>query len=156
MSCQCFLWLGHIFCAQARKGILDPMKLPVMDVIDFAAISDTDDLPLAVASPATGQTKSGRTSYKNGRPWVCATSRIRTTPSDICADGTGHIRLSPLSSRQRNQGCWSLGWGWQAKVRIVGLTVQIWSWKQPSESRMLRYALRKSDPLYGYWFFRFY
>ena len=21
---------------------------------------------------------------------------------------------------------------------------------------MLRYALRKSDPLYGYWFFRFY
>jgi hypothetical protein len=50
------------FC---RKGILDPNKLPVMDVIDFAAMSDTDDLPLAVASPATGQTKSGRTSFKN-------------------------------------------------------------------------------------------
>ena len=62
MSCYCFMWLGHIFC---RKGILDPKKLPVMDVIDFAAMSDTDDLPLAVASPATGQTKSGRTSFKN-------------------------------------------------------------------------------------------
>jgi hypothetical protein len=56
--------LGHIFC---RKGILDPKKLPVMDVIDFAAMSDTDDLPLVVASPATGQTKSqaGRTSFKD-------------------------------------------------------------------------------------------
>jgi hypothetical protein len=54
------MWLGHIFC---RKGILDPKKLPVMDVIDFAAMSDTDDLP--VASPATGQTKSGRASFKN-------------------------------------------------------------------------------------------
>ena len=61
LSCQCFLWLGHIFC---RKGILDPKKLPVMDVIDFAAMSDTDDLPLAAASPATGQTKSGSTSFK--------------------------------------------------------------------------------------------
>jgi hypothetical protein len=56
------MWLGHIFC---RKGILDPKKLPVMDVIDFAAMSDTDDLPLAMASPATGQTKSGRASFKN-------------------------------------------------------------------------------------------
>ena len=56
------MWLGHIFC---RKGILDPKKLPVMDVIDFAAMSDTDVLPLAVASPATGQTKSGGTSFKN-------------------------------------------------------------------------------------------
>jgi hypothetical protein len=36
-----------------------------MDVIDFAAMRDTDDLPLAVASPSTGQTKSGRTSFKN-------------------------------------------------------------------------------------------
>jgi hypothetical protein len=54
------MWLGHIFC---RKGILDPKKLPVMDVTDFAAMSDTDDLP--VASPATGQTKSGRASFKN-------------------------------------------------------------------------------------------
>ena len=62
MSCQCFMWLWHLFC---RKGILDPKKLPVMDVIDFAAMSDTDDLPLAVASPATGQTKSGSTSFKN-------------------------------------------------------------------------------------------
>jgi hypothetical protein len=62
MSCQCLMWLGHIFC---RKGILDPKKLPVMDVIDFAAISDTDDLPLAaVASPTTGQTISGSTSFK--------------------------------------------------------------------------------------------
>jgi hypothetical protein len=53
------MWLGHIFC---RKGILDPKKLPVMDVIDFAGMSDTDDLPLAVASPATGQaTPSSRT-----------------------------------------------------------------------------------------------
>jgi hypothetical protein len=34
-----------------------------MDVIDFAAMSDTDDLP--VASPATGQTKSGRAFFKN-------------------------------------------------------------------------------------------
>ncbi len=34
-----------------------------MDVIDFAAMSDTDDLP--VASPATGQSKSGSTSFKN-------------------------------------------------------------------------------------------
>ncbi len=34
-----------------------------MDVIDFAAMSDTDDLP--VASPATGQTKTGRASLKN-------------------------------------------------------------------------------------------
>jgi hypothetical protein len=41
------MWLGHIF---GRKGTLDPKKLPVMDVIDFAAMSDTDDLPLAVAS----------------------------------------------------------------------------------------------------------
>ncbi len=56
------MWLGHIFC---RKSILDPKKLLVMDVIDFAAMSDTDDLPLAVASPATGQTKSGSTSFKN-------------------------------------------------------------------------------------------
>ena len=55
MSCQCFMWLGHLFC---RKGILDPKKLPVMDVIDFAAMSDTDDLPVA-------QTKSGRTTFKN-------------------------------------------------------------------------------------------
>ncbi len=62
MSCQCFMWLGHIFC---RKGILDPKRLPVMDVIDFAAMCDTDDLPLAEASPATGSTKSGRTSFKN-------------------------------------------------------------------------------------------
>jgi hypothetical protein len=63
MSCQCLTWLGHIFC---RKGILDPKKLHVMEVIDFAAMSDTDDLPLAVACfPATGQTKSGRTSFKN-------------------------------------------------------------------------------------------
>jgi hypothetical protein len=64
MSCQCFMWLGHIF---SRKGILDPKRLPVMDVIDFAAMSDTNlnDLPLAVASPATGQTKSGSTSFKN-------------------------------------------------------------------------------------------
>jgi hypothetical protein len=64
MSCQCFMWLGHIFC---RKGIrvLDPKKLPVMDVIDFAAMSDTNDLPLAAASPATGQTKSRSTSFKN-------------------------------------------------------------------------------------------
>ncbi len=54
------MWLGHIIC---RKGILDPKKLPVMDVIDFAAMSDTNDLP--VASPATGQTKSGFTSFKN-------------------------------------------------------------------------------------------
>ncbi len=61
MSSQCFMWLGHIFC---RKGILDPKKLLVMDVIDFAAMSDTDDLPLAAASPATGRTKSGRTSFK--------------------------------------------------------------------------------------------
>ncbi len=53
------MWLEHIFC---RKGILDPKKLPVMDV---AAMSDTNDLPLAVASPATVQTKSGRTSFKN-------------------------------------------------------------------------------------------
>ncbi len=36
-----------------------------MDVIDFAAMSDADDLPLAVASPATGQTKSGCASFKN-------------------------------------------------------------------------------------------
>ncbi len=42
---QCFMLLGHIFC---RKCILDPKKLPVMDVIDFAVMSDTDDLPLAV------------------------------------------------------------------------------------------------------------
>jgi hypothetical protein len=56
------MWLGHIFC---RKGILDPKRLPVMDVIDFAAMCDTDDLPLAEASPATGSTKSGRTSFKN-------------------------------------------------------------------------------------------
>ena len=62
MSCQCFMWLGHIFCS---KGIFDPKKLLVVDVIDFAAMSDTDDLPLAVASPATCQTKSGRTSFKN-------------------------------------------------------------------------------------------
>ncbi len=62
MSCQCFMLLGHIFCS---KGILDPKKLPVMDVIDFAVMRDTDDLPLAVASPATGQTKSGRTFFKN-------------------------------------------------------------------------------------------
>ena len=48
MSCQCFMWLGHIF---SRKGIVDPKKLPVMDVIDFAAMSDTDDLPVASASP---------------------------------------------------------------------------------------------------------
>ncbi len=34
-----------------------------MDVIDFAAMGDADDLP--VASPATGQTKSGRASFKN-------------------------------------------------------------------------------------------
>jgi hypothetical protein len=54
--------LGHIFC---RKGILDPKKLPVMYVIDFVAMSDTDDLPVAVASPATCQTKSGCTSFKN-------------------------------------------------------------------------------------------
>ncbi len=56
------MWLGHIFC---RKGILDPKKLPVIDVIDFAAMRDTDDLPLAVASPTTGQTKTGCTSFKN-------------------------------------------------------------------------------------------
>ncbi len=67
MSCQCFMRLGHIFC---RKGILDPKKLPVMDVIDrrdFVAMSDTSDLPLpvAVASPATGQTKLCSTSFKN-------------------------------------------------------------------------------------------
>ncbi len=31
--------------------------------------------------------------------WICATSRICTTPSDICADGTGHIRLSPTGPR---------------------------------------------------------
>ncbi len=61
MSCQCFMWLGHIFC---RKGILDPKKRPVVDVIDFAAMSDTDDLPLAAASPTTGQPKSGSTSFK--------------------------------------------------------------------------------------------
>ncbi len=60
MSCQCFMWLGHILY---RKGILDPKKLPVMNVIGFAAMSNTDDLP--VASPATGQTKSGRTAFKN-------------------------------------------------------------------------------------------
>jgi hypothetical protein len=62
MSCQCFMLLRHILC---RKGILDPKKLPVMDVIDFAAMSNTYDLPLAVASPATCQTKSGSTSFKN-------------------------------------------------------------------------------------------
>ncbi len=33
------------------------------------------------------------------RPWVCATSRNCTTPSGICADGTGPIRLSPMEPR---------------------------------------------------------
>jgi hypothetical protein len=46
-----------------RKGILDPKKLGVIDVIDFAGMSDTDDLPLP--SPGNGQTKSGRASFKN-------------------------------------------------------------------------------------------
>jgi hypothetical protein len=64
MSCQCLMWHGHIFCRNL-KGILYPKKLPVMDVIDFAVMSDTDDLPLAVASPTTGQTKSRSTSFKN-------------------------------------------------------------------------------------------
>jgi hypothetical protein len=62
MSCQCLMCLEHIL---SRKGIVDPKKLPVMEVIDFAAMSDTDDLPLAVASPSTGQNESGLTSFKN-------------------------------------------------------------------------------------------
>ncbi len=50
-----------------------------------------------------------------GRLWVSATSRICTTPSDICANGTGHIRLSPTEIslliswlRMASQGpyCW--------------------------------------------------
>jgi hypothetical protein len=36
-----------------------------MDVIDFAAMSDTDDLPVASPATVTGQTKSGRASFKN-------------------------------------------------------------------------------------------
>ncbi len=46
-----------------RKGILDLKKLPVVDIIDFTAMSNTDDLP--VASPGAGQTISGRASFKN-------------------------------------------------------------------------------------------
>ena len=46
-----------------RKGILDPKTLPVIDSVDLAAMSDTDDLPKP--SPAAGKTKSGRDSYKN-------------------------------------------------------------------------------------------
>ncbi len=65
MFCQCFMWIVQNLC---RKGILDsdPKKLPVitvMDVIDFAAMRDTNDLP--VASPCASQTKSGRASFKN-------------------------------------------------------------------------------------------
>jgi hypothetical protein len=62
MSCQCHMWLGYIF---SRNGIVNPKKLPAMDVIDFVVMSNTYDLPLAVASPSTGQTKSGCTSLKN-------------------------------------------------------------------------------------------
>ena len=46
-----------------RKGILDPKTLPVIDSIDIADMSDTDDLPKP--SPQAGKTKSGRDSYKN-------------------------------------------------------------------------------------------
>jgi hypothetical protein len=47
-----------------QKGLnLEPNNLPVMDVTDFAAMSNTDDLP--VASPATGQTRSGRAFFEN-------------------------------------------------------------------------------------------
>ena len=46
-----------------RKGILDPKTLPVIDSVDIAAMSDTDDL--TKPSPKAGKTKSGRDSYKN-------------------------------------------------------------------------------------------
>ena len=46
-----------------RKGILDPKTLPVIDSVDLAGMSDTDDLPKP--SPKAGKTKSGRDSYKN-------------------------------------------------------------------------------------------
>jgi hypothetical protein len=60
--CHCFIMMWRVKNL-GRKGILDSKKVPVMDVIDFAAMSDTDDLP--IASPGAGQTKSGRASFKN-------------------------------------------------------------------------------------------
>jgi hypothetical protein len=46
-----------------RKNTLDPKKLPVIDVFDFAFMCYSDDLP--VASPSAGQTKSGSAFFKN-------------------------------------------------------------------------------------------
>jgi hypothetical protein len=58
---SCFMWLAvQNFC---RNGILNPKKLPVLDIIDFAAMSNTYDIP--VASPGAGQTKSGSASFRN-------------------------------------------------------------------------------------------
>ena len=50
-------WIG------CRKGILDLKQMGVIDSIDIAGMSDTDDLLLP--SPGSGKTKSGRTSFKN-------------------------------------------------------------------------------------------
>ncbi len=63
MSYHCFMLLVQNL---GRKGILDPKNLSVVYVIDFAAMRDTNYLP--VASPGAGQTKStksGRASFKN-------------------------------------------------------------------------------------------